>query len=168
MAAREGRPRGAQGPGSEAPGEAVVPALFLVDDSALQRVNQPAVATALKELSELGRFATCVPLQLEAGFSATNLRSYDELMGRGFSGWTVLPPAGEVGTIALDLQRRLFAAGQGRSAGAFDILIAATALAASLAGNATAVVHYDRDFDSLRAVEPRLLTRWVVPRGSIA
>ncbi len=111
--------------------------------------------------------ATCLPAQLEAGYSARSLGDFDELMNKLFGSWKVLPVRADLGARSLGLQRALFVAGVGRAAGAFDIQVAGFALAETLAGSPTVVVHYDNDFEQLQKVEPRLLTRWVVPRGSV-
>jgi hypothetical protein len=134
----------------------------------LQRAQTPDVARALESLNASGKLATCLPLQLEAGFSTKNLAELDSLAQRLFGRWEILRTRPKVGELALDLQRALFAAGMGRAAGAFDIQVGAFALAETLAGSPTTIVHYDEDYEHLRQVEPRLRTSWVVPPGSVA
>jgi predicted nucleic acid-binding protein len=123
----------------------------------------------MSRLNEIGALATCVPLMLEAGYSARSLADFDDVHAALFSTWERLPPLPEVMNIAVDLQRRLFAAGKGRSAGTFDVLVAAHAIAhSSDDGPSVMVIHYDEDYDHLASVAPELQTAWIVPRGSIS
>lgn len=78
-----------------------------------------------------------------------------------------LEPDAEVARLAVDLQRRLFMAGRARSVGVSDLQIAATALRYSTDGRRVSVVHYDADFESIAAIEPAFVHRWVVSRGSV-
>ncbi|MCE7481637.1 MULTISPECIES: hypothetical protein [Microbacterium] len=50
---------------------------------------------------------------------------------------------------------------------AVDLQIAATALRYSTDGRRVSVVHYDADFESIAAIEPAFVHRWVVSRGSV-
>lgn len=52
--------------------------------------------------------------------------------------------------------------------GMSDLQIAATAIHHSTVERPVVLVHYDRDFDHVVAVEPRLRSRWIVPPGSVA
>jgi len=124
------------------------------------------VAEALAELNRAGALATCLPLMLEAGYSARSAQEHERIMGV-FGSWRILTAPLDLKGRAIRLQRLLFDAGKGRAAGAFDIEVAAYALSHSLSGQPVVVVHYDEDYDHLHAVEPQLLTRWVVPRGSV-
>ena len=63
---------------------------------------------------------------------------------------------------AADVMQRLSARGRHRAAGIPDLLIAAVAERAGLC-----VIHYDQDFDAIRAVTNQDM-EWVVPRGSVA
>jgi len=127
---------------------------------------QPEVAKAVGELNRAGALGTCLPLMLEAGFSARSVRDNERIMDV-FGPWRVLTAPPDLNDRAIMLQHQLFGAGMGRGAGAFDIEVAAYALSYTLSGGPVAIVHYDEDYDHLRDVEPRLLTRWVVPRGSV-
>lgn len=143
--------------------------LFLVDNSALQRVHRSdAVAGALIELLSIGELASCLPQLLEEGYSARNAEEHHLLIDGSARSKVFLQPDAEVARIAVDLQRRLFAAGRGRSVGVSDLQIAATAIRSSTANRLVSVVHYDADFESLAAVEPTFSHRWIVPRGSVA
>lgn len=143
--------------------------LFLVDNSALQRVHRSdAVADALIDLLEIGELASCLPQLLEEGYSARSADEHRVLLAASAKSKIFLQPDAEVARLAIDLQRRLFAAGRGRSVGVSDLQIAATALRGSIGTQRVSVVHYDSDFENLAAIEPAFSHRWIVPRGSVA
>lgn len=142
--------------------------LFLVDNSALQRVHRSdAVAEALIDLLATGELASCLPQLLEEGYSARTAEEHRMLLDASVKAKIFLEPDAEVARLAVDLQRRLFIAGQGRSVGVSDLQIAATALRHTTAARRVCVVHYDADFESLAAVESGFIHRWIVPRGSV-
>ncbi|MGM7670598.1 PIN domain-containing protein [Microbacterium sp. A93] len=141
--------------------------LFLVDNSALKRIHRSdAVADALIALLAIGELASCLPQLLEEGYSARSTEEHRILIDASAKAKIFLQPDAEVARIAVELQRRLFAAGQGRSVGVSDLQIAATALRNTTGNQRVSVVHYDADFDSLAAIEPTFSHRWIVPRGS--
>ncbi|MGM7699309.1 PIN domain-containing protein [Microbacterium sp. A84] len=142
--------------------------LFLVDNSALQRIHRSdVVADALIALLAIGELASCLPQLLEEGYSARSAEEHRILIDASAKAKIFLQPDAEVARIAVELQRRLFAAGQGRSVGVSDLQIAATALRNTTGNQRVSVVHYDADFDSLAAIEPTFSHRWIVPRGSV-
>lgn len=140
--------------------------LFLVDNSVIQRLAKPVVRQAWRGLTERGDIASCLPLLLEAGYSARSAPHHAELLELEQSAKVVLAPAPEILTIALTIQSALFAAEKGRSAGVSDIQIAATAMHYSSPDRPVVIVHYDADFDHIASVMPQLQTKWIVPRGS--
>lgn len=142
--------------------------LFLIDNSALQRVHRSdAVAEALVDLLATGELASCLPQLLEEGCSARSAEEHRVLLDASAKAKIFLPPDAEVARLAVDLQRRLFAAGRGRAVGVSDLQIAATALRNTTGSQRVSVVHYDADFESLAAIEPTLSHQWIVPRGSV-
>jgi len=142
--------------------------LFLVDNSALQRVHRSdAVAEALVDLLGTGDLASCLPQMLEEGYSARSADEHRVVIDGSAKSKVFLEPDAEVARLAVDLQRRLFAAGRGRSVGVSDLQIAATAIRSSTGNRRVSVVHYDADFENIAAVEPAFSHRWVVPRGSV-
>jgi len=142
--------------------------LFLVDNSALQRVHRSdAVAEALIDLLRIGELASCLPQLLEEGYSARSAEEHRVLIDASVKAKVFLQLDAEVARLAVDLQRRLFATGQGRSVGVSDLQIAATAIRRSTGKQRVSVVHYDADFESVAAVEPTFSHRWIVPRGSV-
>lgn len=134
----------------------------------LQRVHRSdAVAEALIELLSMGELASCLPQLLEEGYSARSAEEHRLLIDGSAKSKVFLQPDAEVARLAVDLQRRLFAGGGGRSVGVSDLQIAATAIRSSTGNRLVSVVHYDADFESLAAVEPAFSHRWIVPRGSV-
>lgn len=142
--------------------------LFLIDNSVTQRFNtSPAVREAVRQLPSHGRIASCMPQVLEEGFSARDDALFQEIISHNLVNKVLLPPVPELFQLALDLQRGLVDAGMGKAVGETDLQIAATALHYSNDDQHVEIVHYDSDFDHLAAIEPRLRTRWIVPRGSV-
>lgn len=142
--------------------------IYLLDNSVVQRMQQPSVRSAVFLLSEEGAIGSCLPILLEQGVSTRNIAEHDALLRRVRTGMVVLPPEGSILDIALDIQSRLVRAGKGRAVGVSDLQIAATAIHHSTDEHPVVLVHYDRDFDHVAAVEPRLRSRWIVPAGSAA
>ncbi|MEW1962757.1 PIN domain-containing protein [Microbacterium sp. NPDC077644] len=141
--------------------------LYLVDNSVLQRIHRSdAVAEALIDLLESGELASCLPQLLEEGYSARSADEHSALIDATARAKVFLPPDANVVRLAVDLQRRLFATGRGRSVGVSDLQIAATALRSSVEDQRVTVVHYDADFEHVAAVEPTFSHHWIVPRGS--
>lgn len=134
---------------------------LLVDNSVLQRVGRSeAVKAALLASLERGdELCSMVLTTLEAGFSARSAGDHDEVMAR-MATFTPLIAGPLAQGIAVELQRALFAAGQGRAAGVVDLLIAATAVE-----HDAVVLHYDSDFDAIASVDSRVRARWAVLRG---
>jgi predicted nucleic acid-binding protein len=137
---------------------------LLLDNSVLQRLSRaPAIVGAVHERIEQGDvLCSCPTLALEAGFSARNLTEHAGIVERLTADFDLLPFAPEVGDLAIDLQRSLFEAGQGRAVGVVALLSAATAV-----WHDATVLHYDADFERVAAVDPRVRQRWAVPRGSV-
>ncbi|MFC6014254.1 PIN domain-containing protein [Nocardia lasii] len=88
----------------------------------------------------------------------TKLRK-KRLLGELF-GWAPIPE--RVWTRTPEVQQLLTEQGKHRSAGAADLLIAATAEASRVT-----VLHYDRDFETLAEVTGQP-TQWIAPPGTIS
>lgn len=141
--------------------------LYLLDNSATQRISRSAdVAEAVRRLLDSGVLAGCLPQLLEEGYSARSASDHATILSLNAEAKVFLPPVPAVAERAIELQRRLFAAGQGRAVGVSDLQIAATALVHSDQHQQVIVVHYDSDFEHLAEVEPELRTRWIVPRST--
>lgn len=135
-------------------------AVYLVDNSVFQRLpHDPQVADALRSYAHRGLFATCLPITLEAGHSATSGGDHDRVIKLVTARWH-LPIDDEVERQALTLQSALWRGGLVRAAGVNDLVIAAAAIV-----HGALVVHYDVDFEHIAQVS-ELRQEWVVPRGS--
>lgn len=99
--------------------------------------------------------------ELEFLYSARSAADRDWLRGqpRTAYGWVVMPD--RVHERAAEVQAELTARGWHRSAGAVDLLIAATAEAHHLT-----LLHYDRDFEQIAAVTGQP-TRWLAPPDTL-
>jgi predicted nucleic acid-binding protein len=137
---------------------------LLLDNSVLQRLSRaPAVVVAVHQRIERGDvLCSCPTLALEAGFSARSPTDHAGIVSRLTGDFELLPLAPEVCDLAVDLQRSLFEAGQGRAVGVIDLLTAATAV-----WHEATVLHYDADFERVAAADRRVRQRWVVQRGSV-
>lgn len=142
---------------------------FVVDNSVIQRLGQPAVRRAWDTLVDSGEIATCLPIALEAGYSARNLEDHAQIVRFENDGAKVmLAPDREIVSLAITMQSALFRAGKGRAVGVSDLQIAATAVHhARRRQSRVIVVHYDSDFEQLSEVFPELDAQWIVPRGSV-
>lgn len=137
-------------------------ALYLVDNSVFQRLpHQPRVAEALRSFALRGLFATCLPVTLEAGHSATSGADHARVVAL-VGARRRLPICDEVERRALELQSALWNGGLVRAAGVNDLVIAATAIV-----HGATVLHYDVDYEYIARVS-ELAHQWVVPRGSTA
>lgn len=84
-----------------------------------------------------------------------------------FAPFVKLAPAPQLIDIAIHMQSRLWAAGKVRSAGAFDTEVAAYAVHYTNANQHVVLVHYDSDYEHIASVRSDLVTRWIVPQGSV-
>lgn len=136
--------------------------LYLVDNSVFQRLpHQPRVADALRGFATRGLFATCLPITLEAGYSATSGEQHARVIEL-INARRRLPITAEVEQLAVTLQASLCNGGLLRAAGVNDLVIAATAIV-----HGAVVLHYDADYEHIAKVS-ELNQIWVVPRGSSA
>lgn len=136
---------------------------WVLDNSVLQRMPRTIeIANAVASLLDGGHeLCWTQVLALEAGFSVRSAAEHDRLLA-ALQGFALLPLDPRVGETALELQRRLWAAGRGRAVGARDLLTAGSAVVHS-----AGILHYDSDFEMLSEVDDRVRQRWVVPRGTV-
>jgi predicted nucleic acid-binding protein len=136
--------------------------LYLVDTSALARVHHPPVRQVIAGLLADRAAATCVTVDLEAGYSGRDERDVRAIAQRRRDQYVVLPITEAIGDRARDVQVRMAARGHHRAAGVFDLLTAAVA-----EFHGVVLLHYDADFEHIAATtgQPQM---WVVPRGSVA
>jgi predicted nucleic acid-binding protein len=133
---------------------------YLIDTSALHRLNRPNVLTVLAPLIEAGHVSMCPVSELETLYSARNLADYEAGAQRFRLAFAWVPVAERAWDRAAEVQHELARRGQHRAASIPDLLLAATAEQHKLT-----VLHYDRDFETIAIVTGQP-TRWVVPAGS--
>ncbi|MBM0226029.1 MULTISPECIES: PIN domain nuclease [Micromonospora] len=135
---------------------------YLVDTSALVRLlRDPEVLARWEPAITAGLVAVCPLVELEFLYSARSVadRAQLEQQLRIVFGWVAMPD--RIYERAVEIQVELTGRGTHRSAGAVDLLIAATAEYQGLS-----LLHYDRDFDQIAAVTGQPM-RWLAPAGSI-
>jgi predicted nucleic acid-binding protein len=135
--------------------------LYLVDTSAQARSKHPAVRTVIAGLIVDRAAATCVTVDLEAGYSGRDLADVRTIAERRRSLYVVLPITAAIAERARDVQVRMAARGHHRAAGVIDLLTAAVA-----EQHNAVILHYDADFEHIAAItgQPQL---WVAPRGTL-
>lgn len=134
--------------------------LYLVDNSAWNRLKYESVAARLRPLAETNLIATCGTLEVEALYSAKNAEDYEKLRATRLAIFTYLESAEADWQRALATQRELAAKSQHRGAKLPDLLIAAVAQRYDLT-----LLHYDSDFERIAETTGQRV-EWVVPRGS--
>jgi predicted nucleic acid-binding protein len=131
----------------------------LADTSVLTRISNPAVRAVVQPLADAGALGRSSMSDLEVGYSARNVKEWDEFL----AALEVLAPveiAADHFERAKQVQRLLAAKSQ-RGRKIPDLLIAAAAESKRLT-----VLHYDRDFDAIAKVTGQP-TEWVVKSGTI-
>jgi predicted nucleic acid-binding protein len=136
-------------------------ARYLVDKSALARMQHPAVRDRLAPIIEAGEAATCAIIDLEVLFSARNRQDHDVIRHRRSLAYDSVPISDATLRRAIDIQAEL-ARNVRHRLPIPDLIIAATAEAAGLI-----VLHYDHDYDLIAEVTGQPV-EWVVERGSLS
>ncbi|MEU4771257.1 PIN domain nuclease [Micromonospora sp. NPDC023644] len=135
---------------------------YLVDTSALVRLlRDPDTQARWEQPLTAGLLAVCPLVELEFLYSArsqADRRWLGDRLRTAFS-WVGMPD--RIYERATEIQDELTARGTHRSAGAVDLLIAATAEYQGLS-----LLHYDRDFDQIAEVTGQPV-RWLAPAGTI-
>ncbi|ATO15588.1 PIN domain nuclease [Micromonospora sp. WMMA1998] len=135
---------------------------YLIDTSALVRLlRDPDVAKRWEETVTAGLVAVCPLVELEFLYTARSVadRAQLEQQLRTVFGWVAMPD--RIYGRAAETQLELTGRGTHRSAGAVDLLVAATAEYHGLS-----LLHYDRDFDQVGAVTGQPM-RWLAAPGTI-
>ncbi|MGC0374476.1 PIN domain nuclease [Streptomyces sp. SAI-229] len=136
-------------------------ATFLIDTSALVRISlQPNRERWTKPLTE-GVIARCPVTEIEFLYSARNADHREQMIERldTLFGWAPLDDRSL--TRAWTVQKELIAKSRHRSAGAVDLLVAATAELQGLT-----VLRYDNDFETIASVTGQP-PQWLAPPGSL-
>lgn len=125
----------------------MIPALYLIDTSGLFRILQDKLRQAWSDHLAAGVIATCPVVELEFLYSARSLADRLEKLRllRALFGW--VPMGDHAWERAAEVQQLLTESGKHRSAGAVDLLIAATAEREQLT-----VLCDDRDFVTVAAL----------------
>jgi predicted nucleic acid-binding protein len=140
----------------------VSPPRFLADTSALVRIfRDQTVRAQWAPQVTAGTVASCPIVELELLFTARSKTDRDELVHllRTTFFWIDMPY--RAFQRATEIQAALTDLGTHRSAGAVDLLVAATAEL-----NGFTLLHYHRDFDQIvRATgQP---AQWIMPPGQV-
>jgi predicted nucleic acid-binding protein len=136
--------------------------LYLIDTSAQARYRNPAVRRVIAGLIVDRAAATCVTVDLEAGYSGRDLADVRIIAERRKTLYVVLPMTEVIAERARDVQVRMAARGHHRAAGVIDLITAAIA-----EHHGAVVLHYDADFEHIAAVTGQPHS-WIAPRGSLA
>ena len=133
---------------------------YLIDKSALARIQNPTVERRLAPVIESCEAATCSIVDLEILFSTRNRQDHTRVRARRALAYRKVELTEAIFNRAVDVQGLL--AGRGRHRLPIpDLIIAAAAETAGMT-----ILHYDADFDTIAAVT-RQGVEWVVPRGSL-
>jgi predicted nucleic acid-binding protein len=136
--------------------------LYLIDTSAHARIQHAPIRSVIAGLITDRAAATCVTVDLEAGYSGRDLPDVRAIADRRKSLYVVLPITETIADRARDVQIRMAARGHHRAAGVVDLLTAAVA-----EHHGAVILHYDADFDHIAATtgQPHA---WIAPRGTLA
>ncbi|EHK85209.1 PIN domain-containing protein [Saccharomonospora azurea] len=135
-------------------------ARFLIDTSALARLLRPdADRFGWDQAAAAGLLAVCPLTELEFLYSARNADDRARVAEDLRSVFAWVPVGDRVYDRASQVQEALTRRGQHRSAGAIDLLVAATAELQGLT-----LLHRDHDFDCIAAVTGQA-TQWYGPAG---
>ena len=120
--------------------------LYLVDTSAHARSNLTPVRNVIVGLITDRAAATCITVDLEAGYSGRDLADVRAIAQRRRALYVVLPISEAIAERARDVQVRMAVRGPHRAAGVIDLLTAAVA-----EHHGAVVLHYDADFEHIAA-----------------
>lgn len=130
----------------------------LLDNSVYARLGHPKIGRLFLELQEEGKLGRCGIFELEALFSARRPHDVHQALVRALP---LVPTHQADFDRAAEVMLLLAASGQHRAVGAADLVLAAVAERADLA-----VLHYDRDFESIAGITGQRVEA-IVPVGSL-
>lgn len=133
---------------------------YLIDKSALVRMQHVQVREKLGPIIESGEAATCSIVDLEVLYSTRNREEHTRTRARRELAYRRVELTEEIFQRAVDVQGLLAARSRHRLP-IPDLVIAAAAESAEMT-----VLHYDADFDTIGAVTGQSM-EWVAPRGSL-
>jgi predicted nucleic acid-binding protein len=136
--------------------------LYLIDTSAHARIGHQAIRNVIAGLIADRAAATCVTVDLEAGYSGRDLADVRAIAQRRRELYVVLPISEAIADRSRDVQHRMASRGHHRAAGVIDLLTAAVA-----EHHGAVLLHYDADFEHIAATTgpPHA---WIAPRGTLA
>lgn len=135
--------------------------LYLIDTSAFARITVPSVRKVIAGLIAEGVAATCVTVDLEAGYSGRTADDVRTIAENRRTLYRNLPITEQIADQARQVQLRMAARGQHRAAGIVDVLTAAVA-----EHHGAVILHYDADFEHIAAVTGQQQL-WIAPRGTL-
>ena len=135
-------------------------ALYVIDKSALARMQLEPVRERLAPIIEAGEAATCDIIDLEVLYSARNRDEYEKIRQRRAFAYESIPITTEIMKRAISIQSLLARSGRHRVP-IPDLIIAAVAESAGLT-----ILHYDHDYDIIAEITGQR-AEWVVQRGSV-
>lgn len=133
---------------------------YLIDKSALARMEHPRVQARLVPLIESGEAATCAIIDMEVLYSTRNHAEHERVRTRRELAYKRVVLTDGVFRRAIEVQGILARRGKHRVP-IPDLVIAAAAETARMT-----VLHYDSDFDVIAAVTNQDV-EWVARRGSL-
>lgn len=133
---------------------------YLIDKSALARMEHPRVQTRVAPIIESGEAATCAIIDIEILYSTRNHADHERTRARREFAYQRVVLTDGIFRRAIEVQGMLARGGKHRLP-IPDLIIAAAAEAAHMT-----VLHYDSDFDTIAAVTNQA-TEWVARRGSL-
>jgi hypothetical protein len=135
--------------------------LYLVDTSALAKAHLAQVRYTVQTLITDRVAATCVTVDLAAGYSGRNASDLATIDARRRDRYVNLPLTEEIAERAREVQALLAEKAQHRSVGILDLLTAAVAEL-----HDAVLLHYDPSFELIASMtgQPQL---WVASRGSL-
>ena len=133
---------------------------YLIDKSALARMEHPRVQARLAPVIAAGEAATCAVIELEILYSTRNRDEHARTRTRRKLAYRNVELTDAIFERAIEVQGLLAARGQHRLP-IPDLIIAAAAEVARLT-----VLHYDADFNTI-AIVTRQEMEWVAPKGSL-
>ncbi len=139
----------------------MTPARWLLDNSALSRLDRAEVAGILTPRMDSGLVAVSIVTELEVGYSARSTADYRDTRRSILDRLLPINIPSRAESRAREVQAALVERGRHRAVGIPDLLIAATAEIEGLM-----VLHYDADFDLIAEVTGQP-SEWIVPRGTI-
>jgi predicted nucleic acid-binding protein len=136
--------------------------VYLIDTSAHARSQHELIRNVIAGLVADRAAATCVTVDLEAGYSGRDLRDVRTIAQRRKELYVVLPISEVIADRAREVQVRMAARGYHRAAGVIDLLTAAVA-----EHHGAVMLHYDADFEHIAATtgQPHA---WIAPRGAVS